>query len=182
MTILLHYYTRAKSSRKGLGFFLVVTCNHAQRLRRLPFLIPSSTPFVTVFQSSSPKHDGATLWSTRRQNADYVEILVPALEPRFDVDGEESAGDGSISCMPDWAQPVFADVESLNQVQSRVYERALFSQENLLVCAPFLPGETTQVALLPILEQVKDVKGNYVIAYVVPTDRLLSISIYKPYR
>ena len=43
-----------------------------------------------------------------------------------------------------------------------------------MVCAPFLPGETTQVALLPILEQVKDVKGNYVIAYVVPTKSMVA--------
>ena len=53
-------------------------------------------------------------------NANYVEILVPALEPQFDVDGEELAAMVLISCMPDWARPVFADVESLNQVQSRV--------------------------------------------------------------
>lgn len=111
--------------------------------------------------------------STRKQKSDYVEILVPALEPQFD-DGEESAAAVLISSMPDWARPVFADVESLNQVQSRVYQRALFSQENLLVCAPFLPGETTQVALLPILQQVKDVKGNYFIAYAVPTKSMVA--------
>lgn len=43
-----------------------------------------------------------------------------------------------------------------------------------MVCAPFLLGETTQVALLPILQQVKDVKGNYFIAYVVPTKSMVA--------
>lgn len=38
--------------------------------------------------------------------------------------------------LPDWAQPAFGGMTSLNRVQSRVSDCALYSSENMLVCAP----------------------------------------------
>ncbi|MCO5585637.1 hypothetical protein L7F22_039572 [Adiantum nelumboides] len=55
--------------------------------------------------------------------------------------------------MPDWAQPAFADMKTLNRVQSRIYETTLFTPENLLLCAPTGAGKTN-VAMLAILHEI----------------------------
>lgn len=41
-----------------------------------------------------------------------------------------------ISELPDWAQPAFKGMKALNRVQSKVADCALYSSENMLVCAP----------------------------------------------
>lgn len=41
-----------------------------------------------------------------------------------------------IADLPDWAQPAFKGMKSLNRVQSKVSDCALYSSENMLVCAP----------------------------------------------
>ena len=41
-----------------------------------------------------------------------------------------------ISALPDWARPAFAGMKSLNRIQSAVCDAALFSGENMLICAP----------------------------------------------
>jgi len=47
-----------------------------------------------------------------------------------------------ISELPDWAQPAFKGMKALNRVQSKVSDCALYSSENMLVCAP--TGERKQ--------------------------------------
>jgi pre-mRNA-splicing helicase BRR2 len=58
---------------------------------------------------------------------------VPALKPKPYADGEKLV---AIAELPDWAQAAFKGMENLNRVQSRVSDTALYSSENMLVCAP----------------------------------------------
>lgn len=108
----------------------------------------------------------------------YEEVHVPALKPRPLASGEELV---KISSMPDWAQPAFKGMTQLNRVQSKVYETALFSSENILLCAPTGAGKTN-VAMLTILQQLglkKNADGsfnsnNYKIVYVAPMKALVA--------
>ena len=58
-----------------------------------------------------------------------------------------------ISELPEWAQPAFAGMKSLNRIQSNVYDTAFNTSENLLMCAPTGAGKTN-VAMLTILHEV----------------------------
>lgn len=58
-----------------------------------------------------------------------------------------------ISSLPEWAQPGFKGMKSLNRIQSRVCEMALYSSENMLVCAPTGAGKTN-VAMLTMLHEI----------------------------
>lgn len=71
--------------------------------------------------------------SARRAYKGYEEVEVPALKPKPFADGEKLR---KVSELPDWARGAFAGMASLNRVQSRVADCAMFSGENMLVCAP----------------------------------------------
>ncbi len=58
---------------------------------------------------------------------------MPAQKPKPFKDGEKLV---AIEELPDWAQPAFAGMKSLNRVQSTVSDAALYSSENMLICAP----------------------------------------------
>lgn len=58
---------------------------------------------------------------------------MPALKPKPYAEGEKLVAIGEL---PEWAQPAFGGMQSLNRVQSRVCDTALYSSENMLVCAP----------------------------------------------
>ncbi|KAM7481884.1 hypothetical protein LguiB_006467 [Lonicera macranthoides] len=116
--------------------------------------------------------------SYRNLNKGYEEVHVPALKPKPLAPGEELI---KVSAMPDWAQPAFEGMTQLNRVQSRVYETALFSAENILLCAPTGAGKTN-VAMLTILQQIalnrnEDGSFNhsgYKIVYVAPMKALVA--------
>ncbi|KAH7862903.1 hypothetical protein Vadar_010909 [Vaccinium darrowii] len=116
--------------------------------------------------------------SYRKERKGYVEVHVPALKPKPIAPGEELI---KISDMPDWAQPAFKGVAQLNRVQSRVYETALFSAENVLLCAPTGAGKTN-VAMLTILQQIALHRNDdgtidhskYKIVYVAPLKALVA--------
>jgi pre-mRNA-splicing helicase BRR2 len=103
---------------------------------------------------------------------------VPALKPKPFADGEELV---KISDMPDWAQPAFEEMKTLNRVQSRVYQTALFQPDNLLLCAPTGAGKTN-VAMLAILHELglnRNDDGTYnlsgfKIVYVAPMKALVA--------
>jgi replicative superfamily II helicase len=57
------------------------------------------------------------------------------------------------SDLPDWAQPAFAGMESLNRVQSKVYPTAFNEDENLLICAPTGAGKTN-TAMLTVVREI----------------------------
>ncbi|KAL0352554.1 UNVERIFIED_CONTAM: DExH-box ATP-dependent RNA helicase DExH12 [Sesamum calycinum] len=116
--------------------------------------------------------------SYRNHRKGYEEVHVPALKPVPLASGEKLV---KISDMPDWAQPAFKGMSQLNRVQSKVYETALFSAENILLCAPTGAGKTN-VAMLTILQQIalnmnEDGSinhSNYKIVYVAPMKALVA--------
>ncbi len=80
----------------------------------------------------------------------YEEVHVPALKPPAMKSGEALR---EISALPDWARPAFGGMKSLNRLQSAVCDAALFTGENMLICAPTGAGKTN-VAVLCILHQL----------------------------
>ncbi|KAK8489512.1 hypothetical protein V6N12_021109 [Hibiscus sabdariffa] len=88
--------------------------------------------------------------SYRHHSKGYEEVHVPALKAKPLESNERLV---KVSEMPDWAQPAFKGMQQLNRVQSRVYETALFSADNTLLCAPTGAGKTN-VAVLTILQQL----------------------------
>ncbi|XP_074325952.1 DExH-box ATP-dependent RNA helicase DExH12-like [Apium graveolens] len=116
--------------------------------------------------------------SYRNHNKDYEEVHVPALKPKPLADGEKLI---RVSDMPEWARPAFEGMSQLNRVQSKVYDTALFSAQNLLLCAPTGAGKTN-VAMLTILQQIalnRNEDGsfnhrNYKIVYVAPMKALVA--------
>jgi pre-mRNA-splicing helicase BRR2 len=58
---------------------------------------------------------------------------VPALKPPPLKEGEALR---EIAALPEWARPAFGGMKALNRLQSAVCDAALFSGENLLICAP----------------------------------------------
>lgn len=116
--------------------------------------------------------------SYRHHSKGYEEVHVPALKAAALGPGEELV---KISAMPDWAQPAFKGMTQLNRVQSKVYETALFTAENVLLCAPTGAGKTN-VAMLTILQQIalnRNADGsfnhsNYKIVYVAPMKALVA--------
>ena len=51
-------------------------------------------------------------------------------------------------------QTAFSGIESLNRIQSIVFDSAYHTNENLLICAPTGAGKTN-VAMLAIIHQIK---------------------------
>ncbi|XP_019185003.1 PREDICTED: DExH-box ATP-dependent RNA helicase DExH12-like [Ipomoea nil] len=118
------------------------------------------------------------LGSYRNHKKGYEEVHVPALKPKPLAEDEKFV---KISSMPEWAQPAFRGMTQLNRVQSKVYETALFTPENILLCAPTGAGKTN-VAMLTILQQIalnrnEDGSFNhnkYKIVYVAPMKALVA--------
>ncbi|CAO2814579.1 unnamed protein product [Amaranthus hypochondriacus] len=116
--------------------------------------------------------------SFRKPAKGYEEVHIPALKAKPLEKGEELV---KISAMPDWAQPAFQKMSQLNRVQSKVYQTALFSAENILLCAPTGAGKTN-VAVLTILQQIALNRApdgsfdhsNYKIVYVAPMKALVA--------
>jgi pre-mRNA-splicing helicase BRR2 len=88
--------------------------------------------------------------SFRTQKKGYEEVHIPALKPKPFLDNEALI---EIKAIPDWAQSAFGGMHTLNRIQSRVYECALFSADNMLLCAPTGAGKTN-VAMLAILHEI----------------------------
>ncbi|KAK9818381.1 hypothetical protein WJX72_011703 [[Myrmecia] bisecta] len=80
----------------------------------------------------------------------YEEVHVPALQPKPFGDDEKLR---PIAELPEWAQPAFAGMKELNRIQSRVCDTALYTSENILMCAPTGAGKTN-VAMLTILHEI----------------------------
>jgi hypothetical protein len=80
----------------------------------------------------------------------YEEVHVPALKPKEFAAGEKLM---PVSDLPSWAQPAFKGMQTLNRIQSRVADMALFGVDNMLLCAPTGAGKTN-VAMLAILHEL----------------------------
>ncbi|KAL6751574.1 RNA helicase, activating signal cointegrator 1 [Haematococcus lacustris] len=106
--------------------------------------------------------------SFRSNKKGYDEVHVPALKPKPFAAGEKLV---AISSLPEWMQPAFANMKELNRVQSRVCESALYSSENMLVCAPTGAGKTN-VAMLR--DDGSFDKSAFKIVYVAPMKALVA--------
>jgi hypothetical protein len=69
----------------------------------------------------------------RRTYKGYEEVLVPAVKPAAPPPGEHLV---RIDELPEWAQLAFGGYATLNRIQSRIFQTAFASNENMLVCAP----------------------------------------------
>lgn len=86
-----------------------------------------------------------------------------------------------ITELPEWAQPAFEGMSSLNAVQSKVCDTALHTANNMLLCAPTGAGKTN-VAMLSILQVLGSAlqpdgsinKDAFKIVYIAPMKALVA--------
>lgn len=90
-----------------------------------------------------------------------------------------------ISELDDWAQVAFRGYKTLNRIQSRLFQAAYRSNENLLVCAPTGAGKT-DVAMLTILHEIGQhyvggrlQRDEFKIVYVAPMKALAAEVVEK---
>lgn len=108
---------------------------------------------------------------------DYQEVHIPAKKAKPLGEDERLV---PISDLPQWMHPAFKNMTSLNRVQSKIYETALYSAENLLLCAPTGAGKTN-CAMLTIMREIglnRNDDGsfnldNFKIVYVAPMKSLV---------
>jgi pre-mRNA-splicing helicase BRR2 len=114
--------------------------------------------------------------SFKQSFAGYEEVFIPpASQQKKNVELKK------IEDIPEWAKPAFAGIKSLNVIQSVVYECALKSADNMLICAPTGAGKTN-IALMSILQQVGTYidesgtldKSKFKIVYIAPMKALVS--------
>ncbi|KAL6068513.1 activating signal cointegrator 1 complex subunit [Balamuthia mandrillaris] len=87
--------------------------------------------------------------STRKNEKDYEEVFVPY--PEIPPLNPEQLV--PITEFDEWARVAFPNITHLNRIQSRVFQAAYRSNENLLICAPTGAGKTN-VAMMTILHEV----------------------------
>jgi len=115
--------------------------------------------------------------STRVQLKGYEEVNVPGLKPAPLKPGEKLK---RIVDLPDWMQPAFKGMKELNRIQSKVYDTAINSPENMLVCAPTGAGKTN-IAMLCVLHTLMNNRSadgsfnldNFKIVYIAPMKSLV---------
>ena len=88
--------------------------------------------------------------TTRKVLEGYEEIYVPARIPDAVADGELQV---SVSHLPVWAQTAFKGIQTFNRIQSKIFECAYTSNENVLVCAPTGAGKTN-IAMLCAMQEI----------------------------
>ena len=116
--------------------------------------------------------------SFKRSHASYEEVHVPAPK-KADVKDDVRV---PISDMPEWTHAAFGNTRELNRIQSRMYQTAFGSDENILLCAPTGAGKTN-VAMLCILQELAKHRdeetgafrlNDFKIVYVAPLKALVS--------
>jgi pre-mRNA-splicing helicase BRR2 len=115
--------------------------------------------------------------SKRVQQKGYEEVNVPGLKPAALREGEKLR---RIVDLPEWMHPAFKGMKELNRIQSRVYDTAIGSDENLLVCAPTGAGKTN-IAMLCVLHTLMNNRSpdgsfnmdNFKIVYIAPMKSLV---------
>jgi len=118
--------------------------------------------------------------SLKTVTKEYEEIYVPPVAKEGAVGGPGER-ENPISEIPEWARPAFPGMKALNRIQSRVCDAALYSSENLLICAPTGAGKTN-IAVLTMLHEVmkhRDEDGNielgaFKVVYIAPMRALVS--------
>lgn len=77
---------------------------------------------------------------------EYLKIRIDPI-PRLKPHDEELK---RVDTLPKWIRKAFEGTQSLNIIQTRIFEKAFNTEENILVCAPTGAGKTN-IALLTIL-------------------------------
>lgn len=105
----------------------------------------------------------------------YEEVKVPAT-PTAPLKPNERLVE--IAELDDFAQTAFEGYKSLNRIQSRIFETAYHSNENILVCAPTGAGKTN-IAMITVLREIGQhlnygvlQKSEFKIVYVAPMKAL----------
>ena len=113
--------------------------------------------------------------TTRKAYKGYEEVHVPAIATGIRPPGERSV---RIEELPDWAQLAFEGYTALNRIQSKIFDTAFSSNENMLVCAPTGAGKTN-IAMISVLREVGQHmqggeinKSEFKIVYVAPMKAL----------
>ncbi|CAG9460374.1 unnamed protein product [Pedinophyceae sp. YPF-701] len=88
--------------------------------------------------------------SFRMTKKGYEEVHVPALKQKPLGADERQV---TIEDLPEWSRGAFAGMKALNRIQSRVYNTAMFTSENILMCAPTGAGKTN-VAMLAVMHEL----------------------------
>jgi len=111
--------------------------------------------------------------TTRKAYKGYEEVRVPATKakpPHVDL--------VNIADMEPFAQKAFDGYKTLNSIQSTIYQTGLYSNENMLVCAPTGAGKTN-IAMITVLREVGQnmkygviQKADFKIVYVAPMKAL----------
>lgn len=148
---------------------------------------PGEAPQRTLDLESLSFSAGGHLMSNRRvelpdkswraQKKGYEEVHIPALKAKPFAPGEVEVPIGEL---PEWAQAAFKGMTKLNRVQSALYRTALFSPENMLLCAPTGAGKTN-VAVLSILHEIGSARrpdgsidvASFKVVYVAPMKALV---------
>lgn len=111
----------------------------------------------------------------RIDNRMYEEINLPANKASDLKFGETRV---KISDLDEIGQTAFKGIKELNRIQSIVFERAYYSNDNLLICAPTGAGKTN-VAMLTILNTIRSFtdqgvihRDQFKIIYVAPMKAL----------
>ena len=115
--------------------------------------------------------------SWRAQKKGYEEVHVPAVRPI--IPSDERLVD--ITDLPEWTQPAFVGIKQLNRIQSRTVKTALYTSENILLCAPTSSGKTNiaMLCMLNIIGQYRDNTTNTIdlnafkIVYIAPMKALV---------
>ena len=88
----------------------------------------------------------------RKTGDGFEEVDIPA--PSKGKHGVRDDELISIDVLEDWAKPAFVGTKTFNPIQSKVFEVAYNSSENMLICAPTGAGKTN-IAMLSFLNLVK---------------------------
>ena len=145
-------HMRAKEEREGIvGKDLLAAVAEGQKAKvGKQTLDLESLAFESGGHLMANKRCHLPQGSFRTQRKGYEEVHVPALKAKPFLDQEKLV---AIDEIPEWAQSAFGGTKSLNRVQSRVYPCAMFSAENMLICAPTGAGKTN-VAMLCMLHEI----------------------------
>ncbi|XP_076287780.1 activating signal cointegrator 1 complex subunit obelus [Lasioglossum baleicum] len=106
------------------------------------------------------------------------EIHIPIPESQLNFQDKFIYEPVMISSLDELGQSAFSGIESLNRIQSIVFNAAYHTNENLLICAPTGAGKTN-VAMLTVVHQLKQhiengeiMKNQFKIIYVTPMKAL----------
>jgi activating signal cointegrator complex subunit 3 len=88
---------------------------------------------------------------TRKDTKEYEAVDIPISKPAPLTVGENLV---KISSLDELGRAAFYGIETLNRIQTIVFDTAYNSNENLLICAPTGAGKTN-VALLTVMNVIK---------------------------